>query len=754
MAINTEDPEEGTPKSKKDIRRERRQMKEVDRYRKSIGAEPLYSKEERRAVGKIVEPGKSKVMTEADSSAQVKYNDPNKPAEYSEFEYKKYEPGGVGVPSKETKTPVTQEQFQTIISDNPKEGEIVKQTILNNAYTDPNATPNTIKTAQEVANVAKDETNNLVNKVETEVKEELDSTPKVGGSGETVSTVVNGVDPNATNWVNVTNYGEGYQFPSEESIIARANLAKKKAPSLVVEKLGVQDYYPEIGRDIAVGTFTGSRIGSQTIYSGAGGLLPLGLYDARKRAIAADIKKKQALMSELSEIPDISKQFQPYFSAKYVEGLNKFTNAYKDNPEGLMNDPEFRKYQAVYKGIAENFLKVSDDLEEFEKFIQPGDKGADKGGYGAYATPGMLEILYKFKAGFLPDKVEDWFNGKKNISTLTETVRAIPNGYKIIGEKINDLLKTNQIERTIKPKTGEEIDWTKAKDEIDSVAQQVKDGSTDYESYLTVVKKYYDIDVKPLVEQFVNGNSLGALTEKEKKEYINSLTLYAEAQIPAESMISKIDRQTNDNSENYRAQLDYNAQLAKIGWEREKWEREQAQNPTNALIDAAMQSPDGSFTQYYSQSNGNRVPLSSLKVDVYDKNGNLIKGMSADKLRGGEYYSGPNKTGRIDIKSNQNEIVYQPTQGRVNRVGSSNDYVYSNSGVGFVGTSTTDKNGNAVTQLTGLGVKFYRPEIPAVQNGNKLGTTIIDGNASFGQTANEQNTTIRTSGSNSSYNRN
>ena len=30
--------------------------------------------------------------------------------------------------------------------------------------------------------------------------------------------------------------------------------------------------------DIAVGTFTGSRIGSQTIYSGAGGVLPLGLY--------------------------------------------------------------------------------------------------------------------------------------------------------------------------------------------------------------------------------------------------------------------------------------------------------------------------------------------------------------------------------------------------------------------------------------------------------------------------------------------
>ncbi|MFM7681474.1 MAG: hypothetical protein ACKO7P_01865, partial [Bacteroidota bacterium] len=309
---------------------------------------------------------------------------------------------------------------------------------------------------------------------------------------------------------------------------------------------------------------------------------------------------------QIKEIPDIAKQFKTEYSQEYMNFLAPWLDTYKDKPEALLSNTDFLRDMNHYKSVAENFIKVDSDLREFEKLVQPGDKGAEKGGYGAYATDGMLEILHKFKAGFLPGKTTDWLTGKKNISKLTETVQAIPNGYKFVGDQIKTLLDKGQIERVIKPKEGEEVDWTKAKDEIDGIAQQVKDGSADYESYLTVVKKYYDIDTRSLAEQFVKGNSLNALTDKEKEEYINSLKLFADAQIPAESFMAKIDRQTNDNSENWRAQLDYNAKMADIAAENWRFQKQFEQH--NSATRAQIESME--------ETGLNQTALKSSKVEV------------------------------------------------------------------------------------------------------------------------------------------
>ena len=361
-------------------------------------------------------------------------------------------------------------------------------------------------------------------------------------------------------------------------------------------------------------------------------------------------------MDQLKEIPEISKQFQPYFSGQYVEGLNKFVNAYKDNPDGLMNDPEFRKFQAHYKSIGENFLKVDKELKDFSELLQPKD-----GNEVAYATPGMLEIEKKIKSGFLPDKIEDWFSGKKNISNLTETVRALPNGYKVIGGMIKDLLKTNQIERTIKPKTGEEIDWTKAKDEIDGIAQQVKDGSSDYESYLTVVKKYYDIDVKPLVEQWVKGNSLSALTDKEKDEYIKSLTLFAESQIPAESMISKVDRQTNENSENWRKQMDIQLARERMAFEASENEKDREDSATKLDIKEMLDKGEKTRTVTTPNSQMGTFSSDDMVYTVYDSKLGKVRQVAGwlikqDQKAGRVYYD---KTGKNTFNVPKDNVQYE-----------------------------------------------------------------------------------------------
>jgi hypothetical protein len=583
MAIdNKENPDEGTPRSKKDIRKERRQMKSIDRQRVAMGGKPLYSPEDYEDIKKPfkAEPGKALSGT----IGGVTYNDPNKPT-VSETTYE-YQRAGGGKEESIGPTTITKEQATALNSEDVNTGAKVRQAIEAKAANNIDSTMTDVKVAQEIGKETEEEINTKEKQIDQEVKETI-ITP---GDGTKIDEVVSGVPQGQTNWTNVTTYGDGYQLPSDEDINARASQAKKKVPQLVIEKLGVQDYYPEIGRDIAVGTFTGSRIGSQTIYSGAGGLLPLGLYDARKRAIATEIKRKEALMDQLKEIPEISKQFQPYFSGQYVEGLNKFVNAYKDNPDGLMNDPEFRKFQAHYKSIGENFLKVDGELKKFSELLQPKD-----GGTAAYATPGMLEIERKFKSGFLPDKIEDWFSGKKNISNLSETVRALPNGYSWADKKVELLIKEGEAEIPIYPKDG--VDWRdpKVKEaverDVNGLVVSLKDGSPDYETYLTSLRKYFKFDFETMADEWIKGNSLDALTDKEKEEYRKSLATYMLSNMPPDSIVNKVEMQANQEAKRIGDQLDYQAKMADIAaqnWRFEK-EMEQHNSATYAQIQAMEQ---------------------------------------------------------------------------------------------------------------------------------------------------------------------
>jgi hypothetical protein len=401
-----------------------------------------------------------------------------------------------------------------------------------------------------------------------------------------------------------------------------------------------------------------------------------------------------------------------------------------------MNDPEFRKFQAHYKSIGENFLKVDKELKDFSELLQPKD-----GNEVAYATPGMLEIEKKIKSGFLPDKIEDWFSGKKNISNLSETVRALPNGYSWADKKVELLIKEGEAEIPIYPKDG--VEWNpqtqeEIKRDVNGLVMSLKDGSSDYETYLTSLKKYFKFDFDTMADEWIKGNSLDGLTDKEKEEYKKSLVAYMLSNMPPDSIVNKVERQTNDNASRYASDQALKGKLAAINWDREKWEREQRQNPTNALIDAAMASKDGKFTQDYAGSRGNSVPLNKLNATVIDKNGKTvtITGAQLKSAPAGTYRSTINKQ-PIDPGNLPSEVTYQATQGTVRSIGAG-DYVYSNSGLGFTATTKPDQNGNTVTSLKGLDLQFSMPDVRAVTGGKKIESTIDGGNVFFGQGANQQ----------------
>ena len=299
-------------------------------------------------------------------------------------------------------------------------------------------------------------------------------------------------------------------------------------------------------------------------------------------------------MDQLKEIPDIAKQFQPYYSEKFMNFLSPWMDAFKDKPEELMRNTDFLKGLRQQQAVAENFLKVDTDLKEFEALVNPGDKGAEKGGYGAYATPAMLEILHKFKAGMLPGKIEEWFDGTKNISDLTKTVQAMPSGYKWADETVKLILEKGQAEIPIYPKDG--VEWNsqieeEVKKDVNGLVVSLQDGSPDYETYLTSLKKYFYFDFETMTKEWIEGNSLNALTDKEKEEYKKSLTAYMLSKMPPDSIVNKVEMQANQEAKRAGDLLDYKANQDRIN--AENWRFNKAREDHNSDTRAQIEAMEG-----------------------------------------------------------------------------------------------------------------------------------------------------------------
>jgi len=717
MAINDkENPDEGTSRSRKDIRKERRQMRAVNRDRKSMGAEPLYSKEEIKGVKK---PFEAKPSTVVAGTPVVVDDTPD-------VEYIK---AGYGSGKNEVKE-VSQEfkAGTTEAEEIRKDSEIgrkVAETIKSNSLNDNTQTFDDKKNAFTVANETKEEIDNTNTQINNQVKEETENKNKVslGGDGSTVAKITESVEPDKIDWT-LSQPAIEFSPTSRDDIYAQAKLAKTKVPQLAIEKLGVQDYYPEIGRDIAVGTFTGSRIGSQTIYSGAGGVLPLGLYDARKRAIAAEIKKKEAIMDQIKDIPDIAKQFKTEYSQEYMNFLSPWLDAYKDKPEALLSNTNFLKDMNHYKSVAENFIKVDSDLRKFEELVQPKD-----GKPAAYATNGMLEILHKFKAGFLPGKTTDWLTGKKNISKLTETVQAIPNGYNWADDKVKTLLEKGQAEIPIYPKDGvewnsmTEEDKSKIRNDVNGLVVSLQDGSPDYETYLTSLKKYFHFDFETMADEWVKGTSLNALSPKEKEEYRKSLAVYMLKNMPPDSIVNKIDTVANDEAERQNAQLDYQASMARINADKEMFYADFNRHTsiTRALYEGMerLGSNDESVEIYDAGVNGkNGLEMEWQVYDSKDKAYKWVKGKDINSNTGRYYKS--DKISPNNVYTAKSIVHVQPTKNNMQKNGS--NYNVSTYGVAY--ESFIDMGDGSKVGATQINVPVRTPYATAVQGG-KLNDGVI-----------------------------
>lgn len=318
--------------------------------------------------------------------------------------------------------------------------------------------------------------------------------------------------------------------PSGKQVQQDIAKQQKAQTPLAIEKLALQDYFPNAGRNIAVGTFTGSRIGSQTIYSGYGALAPMGLIDARKRAIAEQAKAKRSKLDALLSVPNTYKVYhdfaKPYAGAKFAEIGAKHGWDY----DKVMSDPEALKEIYRMKGVYEAFEQAGAAAEELKKQIL--DQTNEE-----YIPPRIRKKLLAFTQGQV--NPEAYLSGKRDINEITRDLISFPSFLKFY----NDNAKTwfasgNESEMPISFKGGEPLTperMNKIKDGIETARI-----NQDNDAYLEIVKKHFTIDPN-IVSTWAKTNGV-PLDDEILKDWQD----YAFNMMPKDSIERKITHVANN----------------------------------------------------------------------------------------------------------------------------------------------------------------------------------------------------------------
>jgi hypothetical protein len=127
-------------------------------------------------------------------------------------------------------------------------------------------------------------------------------------------------------------------------------------------------YYPDVNHNIGVGGYSGSEIGNTTLFAPGGGLVPLGMLDAR------DAATKRAAMQKQKGLDDFYKQFQSP-TTKHVAVQKDLSEAYNN---GLQQwNQNALKKSGGDQALANRMLTQDNNFRAWNKSMQDTAKFQD-----------------------------------------------------------------------------------------------------------------------------------------------------------------------------------------------------------------------------------------------------------------------------------------------------------------------------------------------------------------------------------------
>lgn len=218
---------------------------------------------------------------------------------------------------------------------------------------------------------------------------------------------------------------------------------RKSEPAL--EKLGVQDYYPDMGEGIQEGSYSGSIVGSIPIYTAKGGVLPIGVFDARKRAVEAEAVKAKKTKADLIELAKVktAPQYQQAADNLAFGILEKYLNMAggdasvlmdMSNPIGMRAQKELNKVNNIkaealwMEGRGQELLKAINN----EQMYVPGE---------------AKDALKKWLGGnYSLDELMNNQKALKEFHNIYNTLKINDNETYVIGKHIAEWEKAKKIE--------------------------------------------------------------------------------------------------------------------------------------------------------------------------------------------------------------------------------------------------------------------------------------------------------------------
>jgi hypothetical protein len=368
--------------------------------------------------------------------------------------------------------------------------------------------------------------------------EKIAETP-LPGSGGTASNVMNAGG-------NKTTFDAGMTVYDAKKDIARLALnGPDEISNLALENLNVQDYYPNVNKDIAVGTYSGKYLGTSTIYAAPGAIIPLGLYNERKKALAKAAIEKQAAVDRLLAAPETSAQYQVQYNEAFFKGLEPFLTNVKDL-NSLSANPEFLKYMANMKGKAR---EITQSVTFAKDMV---DAAANDKNY----VPKAMQQTARDVLHNQINNLDAILAGDVNANAPFKDAQVYINMRPQVDALAKDLLNPDRMGQSpINLKTGGEFDTEAWNKDRSAFFNRVRSG-IGYEEYASGIVKFFTGDHIALIDNLI-ASQPGATAEQAE-----ALQKYFAAQIQPQTIL-KYDTVNTDE-----------VAMANLAFQRKKWETE------------------------------------------------------------------------------------------------------------------------------------------------------------------------------------
>lgn len=323
---------------------------------------------------------------------------------------------------------------------------------------------------------------------------------------------------------------------------------------VAIDALKSTQYFPQGSRSIGVGTFTGSRIGSQTIYSGAGVLAPLGILDARKMAFQ---KKAQAQMNSLTKLKEsighASSQFDQNFQGIVSDNFEDIYKKHNGDVSKILTDQSFRSNVRALKAFAKGSQDISKKAYEAIERATPGKDGKVLQAMSKEDLDALTEYLTDAQD---PDYINKVLSGKIN---QAEVINNVLGRFKLT-DWIDDTWSNMTADkmRTEVPFNFEMREGLKSEEELGDMYDFLKKVQSDpnltTDQYVTGIKKYFSFGNEENIRKMVESKAQDNNIFRGSKDYdgiIQRATDYYLSKIPKESITLNWSDKTNMNKDKY-----------------------------------------------------------------------------------------------------------------------------------------------------------------------------------------------------------